>query len=136
MTFQVTLAIYCAFTCLRQYRAIKAHDSKLTKLKEDYFQPHDQIEGFAYTRYRYTRLLILQRTNFILSTLGAGLLIGSLTWLRWRLANLPHGLGIRDSVTLLSLPGAAVALLDQFQYFFLYLYFCGCLLFDLMPPSE
>ena len=49
---------------------------------------------------------------------------------------MPRGLSFRDSVTLLALPGVAVALLDQLQFFVLYLYFCGCLLFDLLPPHE
>ena len=136
MTFQVTLAIYCAVTCLSQLRAIKSHESKLASLKTDYFTSNDQISGLEYSIYRYSRLRLLHRNNFILSTLGAGLFVGSLTWLRWRLANMPRGLSFRDSVTLLALPGVAVALLDQLQFFVLYLYFCGCLLFDLLPPHE
>lgn len=136
MTFQVTLAIYCAVTCLSQLRAIKAHESKLAALKTDHFISNDHLPGLDYTRYRYARLRLLQRNNFVLSTLGAGLIVGTLTWVRWRFANLPHGAGFQDSVMLLTLPGVAVALLDQVQFFALYMYFCGCLIFDLLPPHE
>ncbi len=136
MTFQVTLAIYCAVTCFSQLKAIKAHQSKLVNLKTDYFTSNDQVSGLNYSLYRYSRLRLLQRNNFVLSTLGAGLFVGSLTWLRYRLANLPRGVTYRDSVTILELPGVAIAVLDQLQFVALYAYFCGSLIFDLLPPHE
>lgn len=137
MTFQVTLALYCTVICWQQHDAIRQHRRKLLVAKES-STPQTPFEGIDYALYRYQRLALLQRINFALSTLGAGVLIGGVTWLRWQLANLPRNLETTpsqlSSPPVMALPSTALVLLDQLQYLSLYVYLCACLLMDLLPP--
>lgn len=133
MSFQVTLALYCAITCWRQNNLIKYHLSKLVLIRKDY-QNLAPAATLDYTIYRYGRLALLQRANFILSTLGAVMVIGTVTWIRWRLANnIPislHDMELTFPTTL------GMALLDQSQYLVIYCYFVICIFLDLLPPIK
>lgn len=125
MSYQVTLALYCAVTCWNQRKAIKIHLSKLHAIRKD-FQPLVTPVNLDYTVYRFNRLHELQNTNLILMTIGAGVGLASVTWIRWRLANLPK--------EALDLPSLGIALLDQTQYMAVYGYFVICVLQDYLPP--
>lgn len=125
MSFQVTLALYCAVACWNQRTAIKSHLSKLNSVRKDY-QPLVTPVNLEYTIYRFTRLYDLQSNNLILMTLGAAVFLPTVTWIRWRLANLPK--------EALDLPSLGVALLDQTQYLAIYGYFVICILQDYLPP--
>lgn len=126
MSYQVTLAIYCAVTCWSQRTAIDSHLKKLHQVRSDY-QHLVAPANLDYTIYRYTRLYHLQKMNLILMTIGAGMGLGGATWLRWRLANLPK--------EALALPNLGIALLDQIQYLAIYCYFVFCVLQDFLPPA-
>lgn len=127
MSYQVTLALYCALTCWHQRAAIKKHLQKLTQVQKDY-QQLVTPSNLDYNVYRYTRLYHLQQTNLVILTLGAGIGIGGATWLRWRLANLPK--------EALALPSMGTALLDQIQYLIIYGYFVYCIVQDYIPPAN
>lgn len=127
MSYQVTLALYCAFTCLNQRRAIKLHLQKLHQVRKDYQQLVSPA-NLEYTIYRYSKLFDLQQMNLVLLTLGAGIGLGGATWMRWRLANLPK--------ETLPFPSLGVALLDQTQYLAIYGYFVICILQDYLPPAN
>lgn len=126
MTYQVTLALYCAVTCWNQRTAIDKHLKKLFQIRIDY-QHLVAPANLEYTIYRYTRLYHLQKINLALMTIGAGIGLGGATWLRWRLANLPK--------EAMALPSLGIALLDQTQYLAIYGYFVICILQDFLPPA-
>lgn len=121
MSYQVTLALYCAVTSWNQRKAIKIHLSKLHTIRKDFQQLVTPV-NLDYTIYRFNRLHELQRTNLILMTMGAGVGLAGVTWIRWRLANLPK--------EALDLPSLGIALLDQTQYMAIYGYFVICVLQD------
>lgn len=121
MSYQVTLALYCAVTSWNQRKAIKIHLSKLHAIRKDFQQLVTPV-NLDYTIYRFNRLHELQRTNLILMTMGAGVGLAGVTWIRWRLANLPK--------EALDLPSLGIALLDQTQYMAIYGYFVICVLQD------
>ena len=125
MSYQVTLALYCAVTCWNQRKAIKSHLAKLHVVQKDY-QPLVTPVNLDYTLYRFSRLYELQNTNIIIMTIGAAVGLASVTWIRWRLANLPK--------EALDLPSLGIALLDQTQYLAIYGYFVICILQDYLPP--
>lgn len=127
MSYQVTLAIYSAFTCWHQRTAIKNHLKKLNQVQKEY-QQLIVPSNLEYSLYRYNRLYQLQQTNLVLFTLGAGIGIGGATWVRWRLANLP-----KQS---LAFPNMGIAFLDQTQYLAIYGYFVYCILQDYIPPAN
>lgn len=127
MSYQVTLALYCAFTCLNQRNSIKNHLHKLGQVRKDYLHLVAPA-NLDYTIYRYSKLLDLQQINLVLSTIGVGVGLGGATWLRWRLANLP-----KES---LDFPSLGVALLDQSQYLAIYGYFVICIVQDYLPPAQ
>jgi hypothetical protein len=72
MSYQVTLALYCASTCWHQRTAIKNHIQKLNNVQKDY-QQLIAPANLEYSLYRYNRLYQLQQTNLVLFTLGAGI---------------------------------------------------------------
>lgn len=125
MSYQVTLALYCAVTCWNQRKSIKIHLSKLYAIQKDY-QPIVPPGHLEYNLYRFNRLYELQGTNLVIMTIGAGVGLAGATWIRWRLANLPK--------EALDLPSLGIALLDQIQYFAIYGYFVICILQDYLPP--
>ena len=127
MSYQVTLALYCMVTCWRQGHSIQTHLQKLNQVRKDYQQIVSSA-NLDYTIYRYSRLLALQHTNFILMSIGAGIGVGCVTWVRWRLANF--------SKDIMTLPSLGINLLDQFQYFAIYSYFVICILQDYLPPAK
>ena len=127
MSYQVTLALYCSFTCWHQRKAIKKHLQKLNQVQKEYQQLITPA-NLEYSLYRYNRLYHLQQTNLVLFTLGAGIGIACATWMRWRLANLP-----KES---LALPSMGIAFLDQTQYLAIYGYFVYCILQDYIPPPN
>lgn len=125
MIYQVTLALYCVFTCWHQRTAIKKHLQKLNQVQKDY-QHLVSPANLEYSIYRYTRLYQLQQTNLVIFTIGVGMGLGGATWLRWRLANLPK--------EALPFPSMGTAFLDQTQYLAIYGYFVYCILQDYIPP--
>jgi hypothetical protein len=125
MTYQVTLAMYCLFTCWRQRASIDRHLKKLLQVRKDYQQLVSPA-NLEYSIYRYGRLFQFQKVNLIVLSVGAGLGLGGATWLRWRLANLP-----KES---LPFPNLGIGLLDQIQYLAIYTYFIFILLQDYLPP--
>lgn len=127
MSYQVTLALYCALTCWHQRSAIKNHLQKLNQVQKEY-QQLIAPANLEYSLYRYNRLYQLQQTNLVLFTLGAGIGIGGATWVRWRLANLPK--------EALAFPSMGIAFLDQTQYLAIYGYFVYCILQDYIPPAN
>ena len=126
MSYQVTLALYCAMTCWSQRKAIQSHLSKLRQVRTDY-QHLITPANLEYTIYRYNRLFHLQKLNFVIMTIGAGVGLGGATWLRWRLANTPK--------EALALPSLGIAILDQTQYLAIYGYFVFCMIQDFLPPA-
>lgn len=127
MSYQVTLALYCAVICWNQRNAIDSHLKKLNQVHKD----HQHLVAPAnldYTIYRYSRLYQLQKMNLVLMTIGAGVGLGGATWMRWRLANLP-----KEALTL---PSLGIALLDQLQYLAIYGYFAFCIVQDFLPPAH
>ena len=125
MSFQVTLALYCVFTCWSQRSTIKSHLDKLEQVRKDY-QNFVTPANLEYTLYRYSRLHDFQRINLVIFTLGAVVGLGGATWLRWRLANLPK--------EALDFPSMGIAFLDQTQYFAIYGYFVVSIIQDYLPP--
>lgn len=126
MSYQVTLALYCAVTCWSQRIAIQNHLKKLHQVRSD-CQHLVAPANLEYTIYRYSRLFQLQKINLVIMTIGAGVGLGGATWLRWRLANLPK--------EAMAFPSLGIALLDQTQYLAIYGYFVICILQDLLPPA-